>query len=187
MTPSGGRPYTIPSDNPFAGGTIALPEIWAYGLRNPWRFSFDRQTGDLWIGDVGQNLWEEIDFEPAGSKGGRNYGWNRFEGRHRYGTRPLAGPTVLPVAEYSHIVTEGCAVTGGYVYRGEAIPSLQGEYLFGDFCVGRVMVLRRENGRILGPRWLGVTVNSLASFGEDQNGELYALSLAGGVFRIVPG
>jgi glucose/arabinose dehydrogenase len=181
--PGGSGPYGIPAGNPFAGRNGPRPEIWAYGLRNPWRFSFDRQTGDLWIGDVGQNMWEEVDRQPAGSGGGQNYGWNRLEGNHPYqGSSPTNA--VGPVYEYSHD-TGGCAVTGGYVYRGGAIPALEGAYVFADFCLGRIMGLRLVGGRAR-VQALGPTISNLSSFGRDQQGELYALSLSGGVYRLEP-
>jgi glucose/arabinose dehydrogenase len=183
--PSGGRPYGIPPDNPFVGRSGARPEIWAYGLRNPWRYSFDRATRDLWIADVGQNAWEEIDFEPAGSKGGRNYGWNLFEGNHTYAGVGSTAATVRPIYEYGHDV--GQTIIGGYVYRGSRIPSLDGAYLFVDFYAGRLMALRESGGRVLQVRALGPHIDSVASFGEDQDGELYLLSLGGGVYRLEPG
>jgi glucose/arabinose dehydrogenase len=179
--PAGGRPYGVPSDNPFVDRDGARPEIWDYGLRNPWRFSFDAATGDLWIGDVGQNAYEEIDHEPAGS-GGRNYGWNRREGLHAYsgGDKPAAA--VDPVIEYSH--DSGCTVIGGFVYRGRRIPGLQGAYLYGDYCAGWVRAARAPGGRIAEERDLGLQVPGLSSFGADAAGELYALSLGGDVYRI---
>jgi glucose/arabinose dehydrogenase len=182
--PSGDSPYAIPEDNPFADTPGVRPEIWAFGLRNPWRYSFDRQNGDLWIGDVGQDAWEEIDFQSAGSGGGENYGWNRMEGNHPFeGTEP--SDAVRPVFELSH--DDGnCSVTGGYVYRGTAIPGLEGAYVFGDFCDGRLIALAQRGGRVVGHRVLGPNVPNLASFGEDQQGELYALSLSGEVYRIAP-
>jgi glucose/arabinose dehydrogenase len=181
--PSGGRPYGIPRDNPFVGRDGARPEIWDYGLRNPWRFSFDAATGDLWIGDVGQNSYEEVDHEPAGS-GGRNYGWNRREGRHAFngGDRPAGA--VDPVIEYGR--GDGCTVIGGFVYRGRRIPGLRGAYLYGDYCSGWVRAARFGGGKVSGQRDLGLQVSSLSSFGTDADGELYALSLTGDVFRIVP-
>jgi glucose/arabinose dehydrogenase len=183
-TPSGREPYRIPASNPFVGRTDARPEIWASGLRNPWRWSFDRRNGDLWIGDVGQGMWEEIDEQPAGSKGGENYGWSCFEGDHPFrACRPHGA--VAPVYEYSHEDTGGCAVTGGYIYRGSAISGLEGAYLFGDYCVGRLMALVRAGGR-LRVRDLHATVPQLDSFGQDASGELYALSLGGGVYRLAP-
>ncbi|HZC99276.1 MAG TPA: PQQ-dependent sugar dehydrogenase [Actinomycetes bacterium] len=181
--PSGGRPYGIPPDNPFVGRSGARPEIWDYGLRNPWRFSFDPATGDLWIADVGQGAWEEIDREPAG-RGGRNYGWNRLEGSHRYQGDAPSG-AVAPVIEYSH-QGGACTVIGGSVYRGKAIPDLVGAYLYGDYCAGWIRAAPVSDGRVGDSRDLGINVRSLTSFGVDQRGELYALSQAGGVYRIVP-
>ena len=182
--PEGGEPYGVPEDNPFVDDADALPEIWAFGLRNPWRYSFDRLTGELWIGDVGQDSWEEINFQPARSNGGENYGWDLREGRHRHeGSRPPGN--VDPVHEYP--LAEGtCVVTGGYVYRGDEIPSLSGTYLFGDFCTGMIMGLRMgEDG--VRVHALGPVVPSLSSFGQDEGGELYALSLSGEVFRLIEG
>lgn len=184
-TPSGPAPYEIPAGNPFKGASGARPEIWAFGLRNPWRFSFDRQTGDLWIGDVGQDQWEEIDRQPAGSSGGQNYGWNLTEGDHPYNGAAPPPHWVRPVYEYSHD-TGGCAVVGGYVYRGAAIPALRGAYLFSDNCDGRIMGLRIRGGRTAGVRPLGARVASPSAFGQDLRGELYVLSLSGGVYRIAP-
>jgi glucose/arabinose dehydrogenase len=182
--PSGGRSYTVPNDNPFVGRPGARPEIWAYGLRNPWRFSFDRATGDLWIGDVGGSKEEEVDVQPGGSAGGQNYGWSLMEG-----TQELKGPPpsnhVPPVYEYSHR-GGACVVTGGFVYRGTDIPALDGAYVFGDFCVGRLKALVLEGGRVAAVRALGPRVPQLSSFGEDAAGELYALSLDGPVYRLVP-
>jgi glucose/arabinose dehydrogenase len=184
--PAGGRPYGIPSDNPFVGRDGARPEIWDYGLRNPWRFSFDAATGELWIGDVGQNTYEEIDHEPAGS-GGRNYGWNRREGLHAFNGGDKPEGAVDPVIEYSHDSHDsGCTVIGGFVYRGRRIPGLQGAYLYGDYCAGWVRAARAPGGRIAEQRDLGLRVPSLSSFGADAGGELYALSLGGDVYRIAP-
>jgi glucose/arabinose dehydrogenase len=182
---SGEGRYAIPADNPFVGRANARPEIWAYGLRNPWRFSFDRESGDLWIGDVGQGTWEEVDVEPAGSGGGVDYGWDRLEGTHPYEGGP-ADDAVRPVYEYPH---DGgvCAVTGGYAYRGEEIPALRGAYVFGDFCRGRLEAFLLRDGEARGHRALGPVVENLASFGEDAEGELYALSLSGPVYRLVAG
>jgi glucose/arabinose dehydrogenase len=183
--PAGGEPYRIPSDNPFVGQEGPRPEIWAYGLRNPWRYSFDRETGDLWIGDVGQNAWEEVDVEPAGSPGGLNYGWDLFEGSHRFEGGSEEDDAVAPVYEYA--TGDGtCAVTGGYVYRGRDIAQLVGAYVFADFCRGRLEALRLRRSRVQGRDELGPTVANLASFGEDADGELYVLSLSGPVFRLVP-
>lgn len=181
--PSEGDPYGIPSDNPFVGQDGARAEIWAYGLRNPWRYSFDRQTGDLWIGDVGQSEWEEIDVEPSASSGGLNFGWDLFEGTVPYEGGSDDGDTVPPVYEYP--TGEGCAVTGGYVYRGEEIPELAGAYVYGDFCRGSLEAFVLRDGVATEQRPLGPVVEGLASFGEDANGELYVLSLAGPVYRVV--
>ncbi len=161
------------------------PEVWALGLRNPWRFSFDRQTGDLYVADVGQDAWEEVNFVPTGQGRGWNFGWNVMEGRHCY--RPAAGckrqGLVLPVLEYGH--DEGCSVTGGYVYRGRAIPALFGRYLFGDYCSGRVWVGERKAGHWR-RRLLLDTDARIAAFGEDADGELYLVDHRGTVFKLVP-
>ena len=182
-----GTPYAIPGDNPFVNDTAAAPEIWAYGLRNPWRFSFDRATGDLYIGDVGQGAWEEIDFQPISSTAGENYGWNVMEGLHCYNAASCdqAGLS-LPVLEYPH--SEGCSVTGGYVYRGGKIPPLQGRYFYGDYCNGWIRSFRVEGGTAVDPldhsAELG-TLSQVTSFGEDALGELYVVTLGGRVFRVV--
>ena len=179
--PAGGRPYRIPAGNPFAGRAGARPEIWDYGLRNPWRFSFDSATGDLWIGDVGQNLWEEVNHEPAGS-GGRNYGWDRREGTHRFeGDRPAG--EVDPVIEYGHD-RGACTVIGGAVYHGRGVPGLRGAYLYGDYCAGWVAAARPTGGKVAEQRDLGVNVPQLSSFGTGPDGELYALSLTGPLYRL---
>ena len=181
--PSDGQAYRIPPGNPFVGVAGARPEIWDYGLRNPWRFSFDRETGDLWIGDVGQDAWEEVDFEPAGSNGGLNFGWDLFEGSHPFEGGAGSPETVPPVYEYSH-ADGGCTVTGGYVYRGRDIPVLVGAYVFADFCLGQLEALRLGDGHMVQVVQLGPVVENLASFGEDAAGELYALSLSGPVYRL---
>ena len=181
--PGGGQPYRIPSGNPFVDRDGARPEIWDYGLRNPWRFSFDAATGDLWIGDVGQNTYEEVDYEPA-SSGGRNYGWNRREGRHPFNGGDRPDGAVDPVIEYGR--DDGCTVIGGFVYRGRRIPGLQGAYLYGDYCSGWVRAARAPGGKVAEQRDLGLEVPSLSSFGADADGELYALSLGGDVYRIAP-
>lgn len=174
------EPYRIPPDNPFVGDPDARAEIWIWGLRNPWRFSFDADGG-VWIGDVGQNALEEVDFLPAGSAAGANLGWNALEG-----TVPFAGDAppdaIPPVFEYGHDV--GISITGGFVYRGSAIPALAGRYVFGDFGSGFVAALAREEGAWRALR-LPVEVPQLASFGQDAEGELYALSLAGPVYRLL--
>jgi glucose/arabinose dehydrogenase len=158
--------------------------IEGYGLRNPWRFSFDRETGDLWIGDVGQGEWEEIDHTPQGEPGLENYGWDVFEGGHRYEDEAPnpRGRLVMPVAEYSH--DHGCSVTGGFVYRGEGIPAAQGRYFYGDYCSGNVWSLALRDGKATGIRRHRFRVGALSSFGEDAAGELYLVSLEGNVFRL---
>jgi glucose/arabinose dehydrogenase len=179
----GGDPYAIPPDNPFAGQNGARQEIWALGLRNPWRFSFDREANLLYVADVGQNRWEEVDVVPAGA-GGLNYGWNRMEGTYCYGT-PTCDQTglVLPVLEYSH--DQGCSVTGGYVYRGKSIPSILGQYFYADYCEGWVRSFKYANGAATEPReWAVGAVGNILSFGEDAAGELYLLAGNGRVYRI---
>ena len=180
--PPGGRPYAIPPDNPFVDEPGARPEVWAYGLRNPWRYSFDRRTGDLWIGDVGWSSFEEVDLQRADAGGGQNYGWALMEGNDPMTADPPAD-AVPPIYQYP--TRDGaCAITGGYVYRGGAIPNLQGWYVFADFCRGNVTALRVIGGEVLVEPL--VTVDQVASLGEDQDGELYVLSLAGRVFELVP-
>ncbi len=187
----GGTPYAIPPDNPFAGGGDARPEIWALGLRNPWRFSFDRLTGDLYIADVGQESWEEVNFEPRGSAGGKNYGWNVMEGSHCYPAARACSPEgfALPVAEYVHSGSNGCSITGGYVYRGEAIPSLYGAYLFADYCTGKIWAMWAEGkDQPFQVEELFTSGLQISSFGEDSRGELYVTDIRGGrVYRLVPG
>lgn len=185
IDPRGGKPYAIPSDNPFVNDPNAKDEIWAYGLRNPWRFSFDSGTGDLFIGDVGQNDWEEIDWAPASSKGGENYGWAQMEGTHpfRGGTEPANH--VPPVHEYDR-ANFGCSVTGGFVYRGKAIPALKGQYVYSDYCDGTVRSLQLKNGKVTAVNDLGVNGGEVISFAQGGNGELYVLAIGGSVFRIDP-
>jgi glucose/arabinose dehydrogenase len=180
----GADPYEVPSDNPFVDREGALPEIWAYGLRNPWRFSFDRETGDLWIADVGQHMWEEINFQPAASEGGENYGWNVMEGAHCF--EPSVGcdseGLVIPVLEYDH--DQGCSVTGGYRYRGGEIPGLTGVYVFGDYCSGQVWGATEGNGG-WSPQPLLQTGFRISAFGEDEAGELYLADHGGGsIYRL---
>ncbi|MBL8101865.1 MAG: PQQ-dependent sugar dehydrogenase [Anaerolineales bacterium] len=170
-----GDPYSIPSDNPFGN------EIWVYGLRNPWRISFDRLTGDLWIGDVGQSQWEEIDHLPAGSPGGANFGWSIMEGGHGYDGLAQDG-MLLPAAEYSHS-EGGCSVTGGYVYRG-SIPEWNGIYLYGDYCSGLIWGLILTNG-IWQNQVLFDTDLLITSFGQDEAGEIYLTSDTGSVFMLI--
>jgi glucose/arabinose dehydrogenase len=178
--------YAIPQDNPFAGRRGMRGEIWDYGLRNPWRLSFDRSTGDLWIADVGRDRREEIDFEEAGSEGGRNYGWNRMEGSVRFGDHHKPKKAVRPVYDYAH---DGavCAVTGGYVYRGSRIPGLAGAYLFSDFCKGGIEALRLRDGKVVEHRVFPLPVAQISSFGQDAEGELYVLVLEeGAIYRVDP-
>ncbi len=177
-----GVPYAVPEDNPFVDADGA-DEVWAYGLRNAWKFSFDRATGDMYVADVGQNQWEEVSFQPADSEGGINYGWNVFEGTHIFAGGQTAGDSVLPFFEYDH--NQGCSVTGGYVYRGEAISNLQGVYLFGDFCSGQVWA----SYRTAEDSWETIKYIDLpyeiSAFGEDEAGELYVLDHNGTVARFV--
>jgi glucose/arabinose dehydrogenase len=156
-------------------------QLYAYGLRNPWRFSFDRATGDLYIGDVGQNAWEEIDYLKKGTPAFVNFGWNRFEGTHLYdATTQLVtrGKYHPPVAQYPH--ADGCSVTGGYVYRGKAVPAAVGRYFYGDYCTGTIWSLRIVNGKAASLRREPFDLKGLSSFGEDSQGELYAMSVSSG-------
>lgn len=175
-------PYTVPGDNPFVGNSAYLPEIWALGLRNPWRYSFDRASGDQYIADVGQNVWEEVNFQPAGI-GGQNYGWNVYEGNHPFSPGDIPG-AIMPVAEYNHDL--GCSVTGGYVYRGANIPGLQGAYLYGDFCSGRIWTTYRDAGGAWQTALFVETDYRISAFGEDAAGELYVVDHGGRVLRIDP-
>ena len=183
--PPSGRGYGIPAGNPYSSGGGA-PEVWAYGARNPWRFSFDRLTGDLWIADVGQNHIEEIHVLPAagGWWPGANLGWPLFEGNERFSGGDTPADLVFPVYTYRH--DEGCSVTGGYVYRGSAIAALAGTYVFGDYCTGDVWGLVRSPDGAAERIDLDVSVprSTLVSFGEDADGELYVLSAAGAVLRL---
>ncbi|PPS90567.1 PQQ-dependent sugar dehydrogenase [Streptomyces sp. MH60] len=185
IDPQGGDPYAIPEDNPFAGDPNAKGEIWAYGLRNPWRFSFDADSGDLLIADVGQSDWEEIDWAPASSAGGENYGWSRMEGTHpfRGGTEPANH--VPPIHEYDRTGL-GCSVTGGYVYRGEAIADLEGQYVYSDYCDGTLRSLEIENGEVTAEHDLGVNGGEVVSFAQGGDGELYVLAIGGTVSRVDP-
>jgi glucose/arabinose dehydrogenase len=183
----GGAPYAIPSDNPFVGHPTYREETWAYGLRNPWRFSFDRGSGDLYIGDVGQGRIEEVSHQTASSPGGENYGWRFMEGSSCY--EPSSGCSTagltLPIHEYAH--SPACSVTGGYVYRGSDSPDLVGRYFFGDFCAGWIHSFQLMAGAVAGLQDhtgdIG-TVSQLSSFGEDGVGELYVVSLGGTVYRV---
>jgi glucose/arabinose dehydrogenase len=173
--------YTIPATNPFTQTANARPEIWAFGLRNPWRFSFDRGTGELYIGDVGQGLYEEVDYEPAGA-GGRNYGWHCYEGFHDYLPSDCVGVTgiISPVTEYGHNASGGDAIVGGYVYRGSQYPSLDGLYFFTDNGSGNVWAMRTCSWQVTP---LGGLLNGPGSFGEDTTGQLYVANLGDGTVR----
>ena len=179
--------YTIPAGNPFTKTVGAQGEIWAFGLRNPWRFSFDRTTGDLYIGDVGESNWEEVDFQAANSSGGQNYGWNCFEGDHPY-TAPDAhtncasiGPVVFPVYEHDHS-QDNDAMVGGYVYRGSYSPVLYGYYIFADYVSGRFWAMRPGTWQVTD---LGILVHSPSTLGQDPAGELYAASFPdGNIYRL---
>jgi glucose/arabinose dehydrogenase len=180
----GGEPYAIPADNPFVNRADARPEIWAYGLRNPWRYSFDRATGELWIADVGQNRYEEINRQPADSRGGENYGWSIMEGMHclRGDSCDQAGLT-MPIAEYDR--GGGCSITGGYVYRGSGSPALTGAYFFADYCSGKIWSLHQGADGAWVQTELADSELSISSFGEDAAGELYVTDLrGGGVYRL---
>jgi glucose/arabinose dehydrogenase len=181
----GGRPYQVPQDNPFVGRSGARGEIYSYGLRNPWRFSFDRRTGDLTIGDVGQNAWEEISFVRRGRGRGANFGWRPFEGRARYTPGESARGHTPPVIVRSH-QNGNCSITGGVVVRDPALAGLRGRYVFGDLCKGRIESARLSPGRARGVRRTSMRVANLSSFGEDAQGRVYATSLDGPVYRIVP-
>lgn len=179
----GDAPYAIPDDNPVSGVKPDFaPEVWSIGLRNPYRFSFDRATGDLYIADVGQNQWEEINFQPADSGGGENYGWNIYEADQPYSGEAAPADMVLPVATYDH--SQGCSVTGGYVYRGEALPDLQGAYLYGDWCSGKIWAAYRDESNV----WQAVefidTTFQISGFGEDEQGEIYVIDYSGGIFQL---
>ncbi|MEJ7809370.1 MAG: PQQ-dependent sugar dehydrogenase [Gemmatimonadaceae bacterium] len=182
----GGDPYAIPAGNPYASSGAGRREIWASGLRNPWRFAFDAQAGLLYIADVGQNRWEEVSVVPAASAG-LNYGWNRTEGNHCYSTDACDMTGLVPAAaEYSH--DDGCSITGGFVYRGQQMPGLVGHYFYSDYCTGFVRSFRYANGRVNDARdWSLSGAGNVLSFGLDSAGELYLLSADGRVSRIVAG
>lgn len=175
--------YLIPEGNPFADGTGGLPEIWALGLRNTWRMSFDRATGDFYGGDVGQDVWEEINFLPADAEGGANFGWNALEGDVTFDNEtPAPANYVPPIATYSH--NEGISVSGGYVYRGEALPQLEGAYFYGDWAVGTIWSAYRDTAGA----WQSDVFTTpggiqIASFGEDEAGELYIVNYGGSILR----
>jgi glucose/arabinose dehydrogenase len=185
-----GSPFTVPSDNPFASRPGAFGPIWAYGLRNPWRFAFDRANGNLLIADVGQNAWEEVDLGSSSRRGGENYGWNVTEGNHCF--RPASGCSssglTLPIFEYDH--NQGCSITGGVVYRGCRMPGYQGTYFFSDYCTSFIKSFRIENGAAVDVRdWtssLGRGLDNVTSFGTDADGEVYIVDRDGEVYQIVP-
>ena len=175
------QPYAIPVDNPKWDSKEVRPEIWAFGLRNPWRFSFDRTTGNMFIADVGQNTIEEVNVQPA-DIGGLNYGWNKREGQEAYAGGEIQPNFTDPVTQYQH--SEGCSITGGYVYRGQAIPALQGVYVYGDYCNGNMWALRQDPSGT----WVNTALPNagfqISSFGEDAVGELYVMDLDGTVYRV---
>jgi glucose/arabinose dehydrogenase len=177
-------PYAVPKTNPFVGPGPPRDEIWALGLRNPWRFSFDRHTGDLYIADVGQDSWEEVDVQAAGSHGGENYGWNIMEGAECFA--PPSGCSraglTMPVATYR--TGQNCSITGGYVYRGTQVPPLIGTYIFGDYCSGRIWGLRKSDRAVWAMQELLATALRISSFGEDERGELYVVDHGGAIYRI---
>ena len=182
--PSGGSAYGVPEDNPFAGRKGARGEVFAYGLRNPWRFSFDRETGDLLIGDVGGSMLEEVDLLTPEQAPGANLGWPAFEGTERLDEDLPAPGHVEPVLTYP--TERGCSITGGYVVRDPGLPTLLGRYLYGDYCSGELRSFEPARGRARGDRPLGLNVPGLSSFGEDSEGRIYATSLEGPVFQLVP-
>ena len=178
--------YAIPPDNPFVGNDAARPEIWAWGLRNAWRFSFDRETGDLYIADVGQYSWEEVSFQPADSPGGENYGWNAYEGTHEFSGNPPASDVVMPILEYGH--SNGrCSITGGYVYRGADVPGLQGVYFYGDWCTGTIWTAWQGEDGVWQSQVSLESGRRISSFGEDEDGELYVVDHGGALLKIAPG
>jgi glucose/arabinose dehydrogenase len=183
IDPLHGDPYSVPESNPFVGRGGAKPEIYAYGLRNPWRFSFDRSTGDLTIGDVGQEEVEEIDFVREGRGLGANFGWRPFEGRRKNFAEPAPG-AIAPVIQQFHS-DDNCSITGGYVVRDPSLPSLRGRYVFADYCRGQLLSARLRAGRAARVAQVPVKrVSSVSSFGEDASGRVYVTSLDGAVYRL---
>ena len=184
--PDGDNPYSVPADNPFVDVPGARPEVFSVGLRNPWRYSFDRATGDLWIGDVGQGEWEEIDVAWADQGGARgaNYGWSAFEGNHRYNTDQPEDGVTQPIFEYTH--GPGCSVTGGARYRGGAIPALSGWYVYGDACSGEIRALQLKSRAVAQDVLLGTTAG-VTALEEGADGELYVLTHQLGLLAILPG
>ena len=180
---SHGHRYRVPRSNPFAGRRGARPEIYAWGLRNPWRFSFDRATGDIAIGDVGQDSVEEVDFRRRGRARGVNFGWRAWEGTHRYDPSLRVAHPVGPVLEYLHN-GDTCSVTGGYVIRDPRLPALSGRYIYGDYCAGQLLSAKLRERGATARRALHLSVPSLTSFGQDDAGRIYALSGDGPVYRL---
>jgi glucose/arabinose dehydrogenase len=180
-----GSPYSIPPTNPFFNSLSALGEIWALGLRNPWRFSFDRLTGDMWIGDVGQGVFEEIDYQPASSSGGENYGWRCYEGNQEYNTTGCAAPSAFtfPVHTYPH--GSECSVTGGYVYRGNSSSPFYGHYFFADYCSDRIWTLQNVSGEWVSEEFGQFPGNNFSAFGEGADGQLYVAGLSSGSIYLV--
>ncbi len=174
--------YRVPEDNPFVNVEGAAPEIWALGLRNPWRFSFDRETGDLYITDVGEDLSEEVNFQPADSTGGENYGWEYYEGETLRGGNPPDLEITMPTLTYSH--SEGCSISGGYVYRGQAMPELVGVYFYGDYCSGKIWTAWQDNSGTWRSELFMSTGYQISSFGEDMNGELLLVDYKGDIYRL---
>jgi glucose/arabinose dehydrogenase len=174
-------PYSVPADNPFVGVPGYLPEIWAQGLRNPWRFSFDRATGEQYIADVGQWKWEEVNVQPA-DVGGQNYGWSAYEGSSVYLPDVTVDNPTMPVLEYSHDV--GCSISGGYVYRGSRLPELNGYYFYGDYCNGMIWAAYRDAAGVWQTNVFMDTEFVISSFGEDEDGELYLVDYKSGVYRL---
>ena len=181
-----GSTYSIPASNPYYGVVGVVQEIWSKGFRNPWRWSFDSYTGDMWIGDVGQYLYEEINFQPGNSSGGDNYGWRCYEGNHSYNLSvncPAAGTLIFPVYEYAHSSTSGCSVTGGYVYRGGLYGELFGKYLFSDYCSGLMRMITKNGTTFTETDLNDLANNEIVSFGEDRYGELYACFYSSGAIK----
>jgi glucose/arabinose dehydrogenase len=182
---NGGSPYAIPPSNPFYNDTSAAGEVWAYGLRNPWRYSFDALTGDLWIADVGQNKYEEINMQPASGEGGDNYGWRCYEGDEDFNSEncDTMAEFVFPVHTYDHGLE--CSITGGYVYRGKESSPWYGQYFFADYCSDRIRALKREGGSWVEIEYGHFPGNSFSAFGEDVNGELYVAGhTSGRIYRL---
>lgn len=184
--PDGGRPYTVPADNPFADEDGALAEVYSYGLRNPWRFSFDRENGELAIGDVGQDSQEEVDVVARGEGSGASFGWSAFEGDEAFNDDQSSPDAIEPALTLSH-EDGNCSITGGLTVRDRALPTLYGRYLYGDLCVGELRSFTPQPGRTAtDDTALGVEVESVSSFGEDAAGHVYAGSIAGPVYRLDP-